>query len=31
VKRRLATISITSVLLTLAAQPAFAGIFNLGA
>jgi hypothetical protein len=29
-KRRLATISITSALLALAAQPAFAGSFSLG-
>jgi len=30
VKRRLATISITSTFLAFAAQPAFAGVFNLG-
>jgi hypothetical protein len=29
-KRRLATLSITSALLALAAQPAFAGSFSLG-
>jgi len=29
-KRRLATLSIVSALLALAAQPAFAGTFNLG-
>jgi hypothetical protein len=29
-KRRLATLSIVSALMTLAAQPAFAGVMNLG-